>query len=141
MTRRTVPETSGSPSERFPGKSGHLSTLSRETENISGKLAEPLSLRRLNGAGQTLDGLALEDRSQGEQRMTHEPDCLVDAATVARYLGCGRDWVYSHADQLGARRLGAGAKPRLRFDFADVDAALRDGRDEAGSSPVDRWSQ
>ncbi len=43
------------------------------------------------------------------------PD-LVDAAELARRLGIRRSWVYAHADDLGAIRLGAGPRPRLRFD-------------------------
>jgi hypothetical protein len=41
---------------------------------------------------------------------------LVDAAELARQLGIERSWVYSHAIELGAVKLGGGAKPRLRFD-------------------------
>ena len=41
---------------------------------------------------------------------------LVDAAELARRLGIDRSWVYTHADELGAVRLGGGRKPRLRFD-------------------------
>lgn len=49
---------------------------------------------------------------------------LVDAATLARLLGVGRDFVYSHADELGALRLGSGPKARLRFDPDTARAAL-----------------
>jgi len=48
---------------------------------------------------------------------------LVDAARVAAELGASRDWVYAHADELGAIRLGDsgdGRRPRLRFDLAVV---------------------
>jgi hypothetical protein len=48
------------------------------------------------------------------------PAELVDAATVAAALGCSRDWVYEHADELGGRRIGDGARPRLRFDLAQA---------------------
>lgn len=41
---------------------------------------------------------------------------LVDAAELARRFGIERSWVYSHAIELGAVKLGTGAKPRLRFD-------------------------
>jgi hypothetical protein len=46
---------------------------------------------------------------------------LVDAQALAVVLGVSRDFVYEHADELGALRLGNGPKARLRFD---VDAAL-----------------
>jgi hypothetical protein len=41
---------------------------------------------------------------------------LVDAATLAAELGVERSWVYAHRAELGAIQLGAGSKPRLRFD-------------------------
>ena len=41
---------------------------------------------------------------------------LVDAAGLARVLAVSRAFVYEHADELGAIRLGDGAKARLRFD-------------------------
>lgn len=50
---------------------------------------------------------------------TEEGVRLVDAATVARRLGVTRNWVYAHADQLGAMRLGDG-RGRLRFDLATL---------------------
>jgi hypothetical protein len=45
---------------------------------------------------------------------------LLDATAVARRLGRSREWVYRHADELGAVRLGDGERPRLRFDPARV---------------------
>jgi len=45
---------------------------------------------------------------------------LVDAATVARALGVSRATVYEHAAALGARQLGTGARPRLRFDLQEA---------------------
>src|SRR5215211_6597101 len=41
---------------------------------------------------------------------------LVDAAELAQRLGVERSWVYTHAIQLGAIKLGNGRRPRLRFD-------------------------
>jgi hypothetical protein len=49
---------------------------------------------------------------------------LIDAAEVARRFGVDRSWVYDHADELSAVRLGGGARPRLRFDVETVGAAL-----------------
>jgi hypothetical protein len=75
---------------------------------------------------------------------------LVGAATLARLLGVTRATVYANADQLGAIRLGAGKRARLRFDpsrlvarnGAREPAPTRPGRSTngmprpAGSSPV-----
>jgi hypothetical protein len=49
---------------------------------------------------------------------------LVNAAVLAEYLAVDVEYVYRHADELGARRLGTGPKARLRFSIAEVDARL-----------------
>ena len=51
----------------------------------------------------------------GRRGLSSGPE-LVDAAELARRLGIERSWVYTHAIELGAVKLGAGRKPRLRFD-------------------------
>jgi AraC-like DNA-binding protein len=45
---------------------------------------------------------------------------LVDAAEIAQRFGLKRSYVYDHADELGAIRLGDGPRGRLRFDPAKV---------------------
>jgi hypothetical protein len=50
---------------------------------------------------------------------------LVDAAELARRFGIERSWVYSHAIELGAVKLGSGSKPRLRFDPEVAARVLR----------------
>jgi hypothetical protein len=49
---------------------------------------------------------------------------LVDAAEIARLYGKTRAWVYQHAGELGAVRLGSGRRPRLGFSPDRVAAAL-----------------
>ncbi len=51
---------------------------------------------------------------------------LIDASAMARELGVERDWVYAHASDLGAIRLG-GPRGRLRFDPEVVKERLGDG--------------
>jgi hypothetical protein len=41
---------------------------------------------------------------------------LVDAEEVSRRFALSKGWVYAHAEELGAIRLGSGARPRLRFN-------------------------
>ncbi len=63
------------------------------------------------------------------------------AAEVAERLGVIRDYVYDHAVELGAQRIGDGPRPRLRFDPAKVDAAIasRDtGAPSSDTSPASR---
>jgi hypothetical protein len=47
---------------------------------------------------------------------------FIDAAELAALLGVERDWVYAHANALGAIRLG-GPRGRLRFDLQRVQDA------------------
>jgi hypothetical protein len=55
----------------------------------------------------------------------------VDAATLAAEFGVERDWVYAHAEELGALRLG-GPKGRLRFDRIWVRQRLKLAKDSDG---------
>ncbi|MDO8213903.1 hypothetical protein [Conexibacter sp. CPCC 206217] len=57
------------------------------------------------------------------------PAGLLSAAQVSTWWGVERGWVYQHADQLGAIRLGAGRRPRLRFDPDRVRRAMGDPDD------------
>lgn len=68
----------------------------------------------------------LRDGSMGSQ--------LVDTAEVARRFSLSRDYVYAHADELGAVRLGSGPRARLRFDPTKVAEVLRSSS-EAESGP------
>lgn len=58
----------------------------------------------------------------------------IEAAEVARRFSLSRDYVYEHADDLGAVRLGSGPKARLRFDPSKVAEVLR-GSSEGESGP------
>jgi hypothetical protein len=52
-------------------------------------------------------------------------------------------FVYAHAGELGAHRLGDGPRARLRFDLADVDAwlsACSARRGSAAAEPAPRGS-
>jgi hypothetical protein len=58
---------------------------------------------------------------------------LVDAACVAEHLGVSRGFVYAHAVELGARRLGSGPKARLRFDLEEINLQLTHCREDRGA--------
>jgi hypothetical protein len=53
-------------------------------------------------------------RASGGQRW-------LDAQEVTERRGVSREWVYEHADELGARRIGSGRRPRLRFPAHSLD--------------------
>jgi hypothetical protein len=60
-----------------------------------------------------------------DPRPDREDSDLIDAAELARRLGMDRSWVYSHAMELGAVRLGDGPNARLRFDPGRAEKVLR----------------
>lgn len=60
------------------------------------------------------------------------PVRYVDASTLATALGVDRTWVYAHAKELHAVRLG-GPRGRMRFDLERVVELL--GRDPADPPP------
>jgi hypothetical protein len=73
-----------------------------------------------------LDALAETVAARITERLLPEvrrPSTLVDAAELARHLGTSSEFVYRHADALGAVRLGDGPRPRLRFDLASAQAS------------------
>jgi hypothetical protein len=79
-------------------------------------------------AGDTLDRLADQIADRLAVRLTGlmpaQPERLVDAAEIARMCSKTRSWVYEHAGELGAIRLGNGSRPRLGFSPARVAAQL-----------------
>ena len=57
---------------------------------------------------------------------------LVDARELAEELGVSIDYVYAHATELGAMRLGSGPKARIRFDLDGARQALESRRRRPG---------
>src|SRR5215217_4597789 len=66
-----------------------------------------------------VEAIAVRVAALLQQPASPPPVRLVDAATLATILDVERDWVYAHARELQAVRLG-GKRGRLRFDLASV---------------------
>lgn len=66
---------------------------------------------------------------------------LVDANEIARRFRVSRDFVYEHANDLGAVRLGNGPKARLRFDPAKVAQTLRKPPEHTAPKPHRRGTR
>ena len=63
---------------------------------------------------------------------------LLDAAHLAELLGVSRATIYDHAAELGAIRIGAGDRPRLRFDPETALAAWKARAPEPAPEPAPR---
>jgi hypothetical protein len=79
----------------------------------------PQTLERL--AARTA-ALVAEQLARSQPR-TDRPE-LLTAAEVSAWWGVKRGWIYQHAEELGAIRIGTGERPRLRFDEAQVARRL-----------------
>jgi hypothetical protein len=82
---------------------------------------DPSTLERL--ARRTAELLA--DRLQiPKAPPQHELPELLTAAEVSAWWGVHRGWVYEHASELGAIRIGSGRRPTLRFDPEQITRRL-----------------
>ncbi len=61
---------------------------------------------------------------QEHTRHLQHPDSLIDVPELARQTGLSRTWIYEHARELGAIRLGDGPRARLRFNPDTVKRLL-----------------
>jgi hypothetical protein len=75
-----------------------------------------------------LDSATIRAIAREVARLTGPGAGLLTASEVAVALNVTRGWVYAHADELGAIRLGDGPRPRLRFDPAVVTQQLQQRR-------------
>ncbi len=61
---------------------------------------------------------------------------VLSAAQAARVLGRRRQWVYAHAEELGAFRYGDGPRARLGFDRAELERWKRGQQIRRASTEV-----
>ncbi|HWC47977.1 MAG TPA: hypothetical protein VG448_03770 [Solirubrobacterales bacterium] len=63
---------------------------------------------------------------------------LISAEDVSRWWGVSRRWVYANAKRLGAKPIGTGSRPRIRFDPDEVAEQLGEppGRPDVQGSPA-----
>ena len=83
----------------------------------------------------TLDAATIRAIAREVARLTVPGGGLLTASEVAVAFNVTRGWVYAHADELGAIRLGDGPRPRLRFDPAVVTQRLQQRRGRVSASP------
>lgn len=108
---------SGSPGPaRLPARNEEDRGLERLVDLLAGRVAERLAPLLTSGA-------------------SGQPEGLVDAHEIARRTGRSRWWVYEHAGELGAVRLGAGPRARLEFWPARVEAYVQGAADLRAPAP------
>jgi hypothetical protein len=110
----------------------HRRVPGRRTARTSSRTASgaPAAIELLDAGNRTEGSAALVDAIAhrvvellGEPAVAVNTRRLVSASELAVELGVSRSFVYAHAEELGAIALGAGSKPRLRFDVERVKSA------------------
>jgi hypothetical protein len=121
------------PGVRFTWTIGAMSSQRSASDGTASQafVLDPTSIDkiadRLNDAvvARIIDVIRIEGltaRAGGGQRW-------LDAQEVADRLSVSREWVYEQGDELGAKRIGRGPRPRLRFPAQSVDG------------PATRWDR
>jgi hypothetical protein len=96
-----------------------------------------MASKRIALDASTIEAIARRVVERLERRRLQRRE-LVNAAELARRFGIERSWVYSHAIELGAIKLGDGTKPRLRFDPEISTRVLRKVGDGSAADPPAR---
>src|SRR4051812_18120123 len=62
----------------------------------------------------------MTDEQRSHRLPTNARETLLRVSALAEYLDVTQAWVYAHAEELGAIRLGSGPKAPLRFNLGVV---------------------
>jgi hypothetical protein len=88
-------------------------------------------------SAEAIEQLAQRVAELVSERVAARPP-LVDAETLACFLNVERSYVYEHAAQLGAVRLGDGPRARLRFDVVEAKRRLTCSMSRGSEGPASR---
>lgn len=94
--------------------------MKRQTLDV---LADAVADRILERLGALLEARDEVEKVPVQERPADQERWLTATEVAARF-SVDRGWIYEHADELGAIRLGDGERPRLRFSVERVADAL-----------------
>jgi hypothetical protein len=98
-----------------PRRGGYLARVRRAAAELTPEAIEQIARRVAE---------LLRQEQVETAKVPRGPARLLNASELAQHLGLTRAWVYEHADELGAKRLGSGPRARLRFDLQRASASL-----------------
>lgn len=126
---RTRPLIPASRQANLPSKPppGPLARVRRAAAEIGPETIEKIAER--------VAALMRHQPPDSDARTASPTDGLIDAEALARHLGVTRAWVYEHANELGAIRIGTGPRARLRFDLHAAREALTSTRQDGTRAP------
>jgi hypothetical protein len=117
-----------------PATRGTRKPVTRGLGAIARRVAVDLTPGAVDQVATRVAQLLRHQQQNQEQGQARGPVGLLTVSQLARHLGLNRAWVYEHADDLGAIRIGDGPKARIRFDFDTARAALR--KNQASRAPA-----
>ena len=122
----------GAKLDELDRKFDRVDKLDRKLDRVLAELGanDPEQRARLATAIERLAG-ELEPTGNGDGNGNE----LLTAEQVAARLGMARETVYNRSREFGARRVGSGPKPRLRFVWAEVERAV--AADEAKAAKTE----
>ena len=91
---------------------------------IARQVAVDLTPQAIEQIATRVATLVHRQQQQQEQGQTEQELGMVTVSQLAKYLKLNPAWVYEHANELGAIRIGKGPKARIRFDLQTAKAAL-----------------
>ncbi|HEV7938644.1 MAG TPA: hypothetical protein VGP18_11575 [Solirubrobacteraceae bacterium] len=119
--RRTKSEKSSQ-----PGQSNRPGLIDQQLlDELAQRLADKLAPLLVERIADRLEVTSEQLYARLGDPHIEQPEALVDASEIARRTGRSRWWVYEHAGELGAVRLGSGSRPRLAFWPSRVDEYLQ----------------
>lgn len=133
---RAVAESRGDSARQFVGRFDRVAVINSVDRRTKPSTQRPAAVTEFDSSW--VEAVALRVIQLMRDGATQDGGRLIDAAALATELGVDRSWVYQHRDELGAVRLGAGARPRLRFDIDAVRQRLEQENSATQKRPEGR---
>ena len=108
----------------YPTSREHGARRRRGLQAVARQVAVDLTPQAVEQVAARVAQLIDRQHRAHDQERAEDNVGLLTVAKLAKYLDLNPAYVYEHADDLGAIRIGDGPKARIRFDLHTANAAL-----------------
>ena len=116
--------------------STHSAPRRRGLGGMARQVAVDLTPQAVEQVAARVAALLQRQQQNQEHGETSEPTGMLTVSQLAQHLHLHPAWVYEHADELGAIRIGQGPKARIRFDLYTAKEALRQNQPSRAPAPA-----
>lgn len=109
----------------YPTSPQHSAPPRRGLGAIARQVAVDLTPQAVEQVATRVAQLIQRQQRTHDHERIEENIGLLTVAKLAKYLDLNPAYIYEHADELGAIRIGDGPKARIRFDLDTAKAALK----------------